>query len=145
MTETSLASASPRSAARQRSEVLVERALTASPAAPNLLKPQLYSEALARSIPVLKRTAAALVIPDYAVRMAILDFEEFPPGEEERLALLRFRLRKTVPFHIDEAKLSYSIQVQQPQNVEVLVVAIAKPILEEYESIFTAPVTAWDW
>jgi type IV pilus assembly protein PilM len=138
MTETSLASVSPRSPARQRADVLVERALTASPAAPNLLKPQLYRDALARAVPVLRRTAAALVIPDYAVRMALLDFEEFPAGHEERLALLRFRLRKTVPFHIEEAKLSYSVQVQQPQNVEVLVIAIAKPILEEYENIFTS-------
>ena len=33
----------------------------------------------------------ALVIPDYAVRMAILDFEEFPAREEERISLSRFR------------------------------------------------------
>jgi type IV pilus assembly protein PilM len=116
---------------------LAERGLTASPAAPNLLKPQLYREALATFSPKpLKRTAAALVIPDYAVRMAILDFEEFPPGEEERLALIRFRLRKTVPFHIDEAQLAYAIQIEQPRQVEVLAVTIARPILDEYESIF---------
>ncbi|SRR5579884_408909 len=138
MTETSLAFASPRTPAQQKTEVLVERGLTASPAAPNLLKPQLYRDALARSVPVSRRTTAALVVPDYAVRMAILDFEEFPSGDEERLALLRFRLRKTVPFHIDEARLSYAIQVQAPQHWEVLAVAIAKPILEEYESIFTS-------
>jgi type IV pilus assembly protein PilM len=82
-----------------------------------------------------KRTAA-IVIPDYAVRMAILDFEEFPTGEEERMALLRFRLRKTVPFHIEGAQLAYSIQVDDARQVEVLAVAIARPILEEYESIF---------
>jgi type IV pilus assembly protein PilM len=138
MTEAALASASPRAPGQQKSDVLVERALTASPAAPNLLKPQLYRDALARSVPDVKRTAAALVIPDYAVRMAILDFEEFPSGDEERSALLRFRLRKTVPFHIDEAKLSYAVQVQEPRHIEVLAVAIAKPILQEYESIFTA-------
>ena len=70
--------------------------------------------------------------------MAILDFDEFPSGEEERIALLRFRLRKTVPFPIDEAKLSYIVQVQEPQHVEVLAVAIANPILEEYETLFTS-------
>lgn len=117
---------------------MTERALAASPAAPNLLKPQLYRDALAGFSPhPLRRAAAALIIPDYAVRMAILDFEEFPSGEEERIALLRFRLRKSVPFHIEEAQLAYSIQVNQPPLVEVLVVAIARPILDEYESIFT--------
>ncbi len=138
MTETALTCASPRVPAQQKSDVLVERALTASPASPNLLKPQLYRDALVRLVPDLKRTAAALVIPDYAVRMAIIDFEEFPSRDEERSALLRFRLRKTVPFHIDEAKLSYAIQVQEAHRIEVLAVAIAKPILDEYESVFTA-------
>ncbi len=119
--------------------MLVERALTASPSAPNLLKPHLYREAVQRVSAgnALKRTAASVVIPDYAVRMAILDFEAFPPGEEERAALLRFRLRKTVPFHIDEAQLAYSVQLNEPKRIEVLAVAIARPILDEYEGIFT--------
>ena len=116
----------------------MERAATASPGAANLLKPQLYREALAAlSARPLRRTAAALVIPDYSVRMAILDFEEFPSGDEERTALLRFRLRKSVPFHIEEAQLAYAIQVNQPKHIEVLVVAVAGPILHEYESVFT--------
>lgn len=138
ITETSLATASPRNPNQSRQEILTERALSASPAAPNLLKPQLYRDALAAlSSKPLRRTSAALIIPDYAVRMAILDFEEFPAGEEERTALLRFRLRKTVPFHIEEAQLAYSIQIEDPKQVEVLVVAIAGPILREYEGIFT--------
>ncbi len=76
------------------------------------------------------------MVPDYAVRMAILDFEDFPAGEEERTALIRFRLRKTVPFHIEEAQLAHSIQKEEPKHIEVLAVAIARPILDEYESIF---------
>ena len=139
ITETSIAAVSPRSPGQHKQEILSERGLLPSPAAPNLLKTQLYRDALAKFTPLsaLKRRAAALVIPDYAARMAILDFEEFPAGEEERTALLRFRLRKTVPFHIDEAQLSYGIQVTEPKRVEVLAVAIARPILDEYESIFT--------
>ncbi|MBV9759767.1 MAG: hypothetical protein JO340_04295 [Acidobacteriaceae bacterium] len=124
---------------QNRQEVLGERGLAPSPSAPNLLKPHLFREALQRvtgtSAP--KRAAAALVIPDYAVRMAILDFEEFPAGESERIPLIRFRLRKSVPFHIDEAQLAYSIQLQEAKRVEVLAVAIAHPILAEYERIFT--------
>lgn len=139
ITETSLAGASPRNPSQRRQEVLGERALAPSPSAPNLLKPHLFREALPRVSGSAgpKRTAAALVIPDYTVRMAILDFEEFPPGQEERLALLRFRLRKSVPFHIDEAQLAYAIQLEEPKRIEVLAVAVARPILDEYERIFT--------
>jgi type IV pilus assembly protein PilM len=113
--------------------------LTASPSTANVLKPHLYRDALPRvfGMRAAKRVAAAVVIPDYAVRMAILDFEDFPSGEEERAALLRFRLRKSVPFHIEEAQLAYSVQVDEPKRVEVLAVAIASPILDEYEAIFT--------
>lgn len=139
ITESSIAAGSPRTPAQHKYEVLPERGLTASPSAPNLLKPHLYREALPRLSPAgrAKRPAAALIIPDYAVRMAILDFEEFPSGETERAALIRFRLRKTVPFHIDEAQLSYSIQRNEPKQLEVLAVSIARPILEEYEALFT--------
>ncbi len=137
ITETSLAAVSPRSPREQRHEVLPEPGLAASPSAPNMLRPQLYRDLLSRlSSAMGQKRSAALVIPDYAARMAILDFDEFPAGEEERLALLRFRLRKSVPFHIDEAKVSYSIQLQREKSVEVLAVAVALPILEEYESIF---------
>jgi type IV pilus assembly protein PilM len=78
------------------------------------------------------------VIPDYAVRMAMVDFEELPANEAERLALLRFRLRKTVPFPIDEAQLAYSVQLNEPKRIELLAVAIARPILEEYETLLTS-------
>lgn len=139
ITETCLAGVSPRSPNQTRQEILGERALSASPSAPNLLKPHLFREALPRvsGSGAPRRTATALVIPDYAVRMAILDFEQFPAGDEERTALLRFRLRKSVPFHIDEAQLAYAVQLEQPKRVEVLTIAIARPILDEYERIFT--------
>ena len=139
ITETCLAGASPRNPNQTRQEILGERALAASPSAPNLLKPHLYREALPRVAGSVspRRTAAALVIPDYAARMTILDFEEFPAGEEERAALLRFRLRKSVPFHIEEAQLAFAVQLEEPKHIEVLAVAIARPILDEYERIFT--------
>ena len=127
--EYSLAWASPRDPAQHQHETLAERGLMASPSTPNVLKPQLYRDAL----PTGKRGTAALAIPDYATRMAILDFEQFPGNETEAMALLRFRLRKSVPFHIEEAQVSYAVQLTEPQRTEVLAVAIARPILEEYE------------
>jgi type IV pilus assembly protein PilM len=137
--ERSLVTASPRRPAQPKQELLGEQGLAPSPSAPNLIKPEAYRQVLPRldSGAAARRSRAALVIPDYAVRMAILDFEDFPAGEAERLALVRFRFRKSVPFPIDEAQLSYAIQLQQPKRIEVLAVAIARPILEEYEAVFT--------
>jgi type IV pilus assembly protein PilM len=136
--EYSLAGGSPANVREQNQAKLAERGLTASPSAPNVLKPQLYRDALPRIAEAsrTKHATAALVIPDYAVRMTVLDFENFPVSEPEAMALLRFRLRKSVPFHIEEAQLTYSVQFEEAKRVEVLVVAMARPILEEYESIF---------
>ena len=138
ISEFALSGVSPRAPERQTRERFHERGLTASPSLPNLLKPQLYRDALPKvsASNGARRMTTALVIPDYAVRMNILDFEEFPTREEDRISLLRFRLRKTVPFHIEEAQLAYSIQNSRPGHIEVLAVAVANPILHEYESIF---------
>jgi type IV pilus assembly protein PilM len=140
ITERSLAVVSPKEPGKGVLEMLPERGLTPSPSAPNISSADEYREVLRRLAGTAhtRRSTAALVIPDYAVRMTILDFQEFPPGEPERDALLRFRLRKSVPFHIEEAQVSYSAQVAEPGRLELLAVAIARPILSEYEEIFTA-------
>jgi type IV pilus assembly protein PilM len=139
ITEHSLARISTRTGGQPKLETLGERSLVASPSAPNLVRPQVYRDALLKfnGSQAQRRRTVALVIPDYAVRMAILDFEEFPATEEQRIALLRFRLRKSVPFHIDEAQVAYSIQLNEPRRIEVLAVAIAQPILLEYEGLFS--------
>ena len=138
ISEFALAGVSPRQPELQNRERFKDRGLTASPSLPNFIRPQLYRDALPKISAAngARRMTTALVIPDYAVRMAILDFEEFPARDEERISLLRFRLRKTVPFHIEEARLAYSIQDSRPGHYEILAVAVANPILREYESIF---------
>jgi type IV pilus assembly protein PilM len=139
LSESSLASGSPRNPAQRRVETVGEKCLAPSPSAPNLLRAQSLRDALRHYLEKQqgRKTATALIIPDYAVRMTVLDFEEFPSGEQERLALLRFRLRKSVPFHVDEANVSYSVQLQEAKRIEVLAVAIARPILDEYELLLT--------
>jgi type IV pilus assembly protein PilM len=137
ITEKSLAAVMLRDPSQSRLEVLEEQSLAPSPSTPNMVRPQSFRDALARMGSAPHRHAtAALVIPDYAVRMSVLDFEDFPAGEEERSALVRFRLRKSVPFHIEEAQVACSIQLQEEKRIEVLAVAIARPILTEYESLF---------
>lgn len=116
-----------------------EKALTASPATANITRLDLFLAALPkiRNGSSQRKPKAAMAIPDYATRMAVLDFEEFPSDEEHRLALVRFRLRKSVPFPIDDAQVSCSVQVQDSaqKRIEVLAVAVARPVLSEYEDL----------
>src|ERR1700722_10501391 len=79
--------------------------LAASPLSDNILRADVVTSALARIAPPngAKRRPAALILPDYAVRVSLLDFDSFPSAPEEQLPLVRFRVKKTIPFDIDSA------------------------------------------
>ena len=51
------------------------------------------------------------VLPDAAVRVALLDFDALPAKPDEAEAVVRFRLKKSLPFDVDKAKVSYHAQI----------------------------------
>ena len=79
-----------------------------------------------------------LVLPDTAVRVFVLDFDSLPQKPAEVLAVLRFRLRKMVPFDVEKAGVSYQILSQDKMECRVLIAVLPGPILEEYESAVRA-------
>lgn len=76
-----------------------------------------------------------LVIPDSAVRVLLLDFEALPGREMEALPLVRFRLKKLLPFDADEAMVTYQVMSTGKGVVRVLAVAIPRDVLSEYETV----------
>ncbi len=86
-----------------------------------------------------KPRRAALILPDPAARVSVLDFDSFPTNAEEQLALVRFRVKKTVPFDIDSAAVSYYPQPVadgKKKKFEVVVVSVALEVLARYEALF---------
>jgi type IV pilus assembly protein PilM len=75
-----------------------------------------------------------LVMPDSAVRVLLLDFEALPSRESEALPLVKFRLKKLLPFDSDEAMVTYQIMSTSKGVVRVLAVAIPRDVLSEYET-----------
>jgi type IV pilus assembly protein PilM len=73
----------------------------------------------------------------------VLDFDTFPTDLDEQQALVRFRLKKSVPFEVDTAMVSY---VEQPRasngatgaRVEILAAVMSSEIVEQYEAPFRA-------
>ena len=47
--------------------------------------------------------SVSLVLPDTAVRVFVLDFDSLPARVPDALSVLRFRLRKMVPFDVEHA------------------------------------------
>ena len=81
-----------------------------------------------------KSKDVTLILPDAAVRVLLLDFDSLPTKPSEALPVVRFRLKKLLPFDADEAAVSYQIMSTSKSLVRVLAVAIPRDILEEYES-----------
>ncbi len=78
---------------------------------------------------------ATLIIPDSAVRVLLLDFDELPSRNDEVLPVLRFRLAKLLPFPPDQARISYQVMSRHALLLQVLVVAMPLEVLAEYESV----------
>lgn len=76
----------------------------------------------------------ALIVPDTAVRVLLLDFDEMPSKAEEALAVMRFRLAKLLPFNPELAQVSWQVMSRHSLVLQVLVVAIPNEVLAEYES-----------
>lgn len=82
--------------------------------------------------------AITVVLPDTSLRVFVLDFESLPPKPAEALPVLRFRLRKMVPFDVEHAGVSYQVLVEKKGEVKVLAAVIPGAILQEYETAVRA-------
>lgn len=83
--------------------------------------------------------SVTLIVPDTAVRVFVLDFDSFPARPAEAVPVMRFRLRKMVPFDAEHAALSYQVLPQPAgEPVRVLVTAMPGSVLAEYETAVRA-------
>jgi type IV pilus assembly protein PilM len=116
--------------------------LVISPIEDNVRRAELVASQIAFIAPVQdtrNRRPSALILPDYAARVTVLDFDAFPAKPEEQLALIRFRLKKTLPFDIDSAAVSYFVQPSATaHHSEVVAVSVAFEIIARYEALFRA-------
>ncbi len=85
-----------------------------------------------------KRRDVALILPDFSTRIAVLDFDEFPSDLKEQLSLVRFRLKRSVPFDVESAAIGYWVQPNAAKKSDVLVVIAPLEIVSRYESPFRA-------
>ncbi|HEX3986948.1 MAG TPA: hypothetical protein VHX13_10105 [Acidobacteriaceae bacterium] len=76
-----------------------------------------------------------LVVPDAATRVLLLDFDALPAKRAEALAVVRFRLRKMVPFDVEPAAVSYQVMAEQAGELSVLVTVMPGDVLAEYEQV----------
>ena len=75
------------------------------------------------------------IVPDAAVRVMLVEFDALPSDHEEALGVVRFRLKKSLPFDVEKAKISYHAQKVDNEVKVVAAVAMAS-VIEDYEAAF---------
>jgi type IV pilus assembly protein PilM len=115
--------------------------LSISPLKENVIEPDELSlgvRALLGAQAMRKRRDIALILPDFCTRIAVLDFDEFPSDPKEQLSLVRFRLKRSVPFDVESAAVGYWAQHVTGKKCDVVVVMTPLEIVSRYEAPFRA-------
>jgi type IV pilus assembly protein PilM len=115
--------------------------LSVSPLSDNVLKPDAFADAIRRIAGGggmgRKRRRAVVILPDHAARVAVLRFEQFPTDPKEQASLVRFRMKKSVPFDVETAAISYHATAPKPP-MDVVVAVASLEIVARYEAAFRA-------
>jgi type IV pilus assembly protein PilM len=120
--------------------------LALSPLNDNVIEPGRFAAAvnsLAGRGSGRKRRDVALILPDFSTRIAVLDFDSFPAKAEEQAALVRFRMKRSVPFDVEAAAVSYWAQhasghAKGAKKLDVVVVVAPLEIIAPFEAPFRA-------
>lgn len=116
---------------------LAAGALIPGPKAPNMANAGAVRGALEAALKEVNARTKGLtvVVPDAAARVLLLDFDTLPSKRQEALPVVRFRLRKMVPFDVDTAAVSYQAMGQKDGQLNVLVTVMPADVLAEYEGV----------
>jgi type IV pilus assembly protein PilM len=77
----------------------------------------------------------ALLVPDAVIRVFVLHFDVFPRNPTEAIPMLRWRLKKSVPFEAEETLISYMRQAPREDGVDIVTGLARLRIVREYESL----------
>lgn len=104
---------------------------------PNLRAPEMIANAMRSALEQVspRSRSVTVVIPDTAVRVFVLDFDSLPSKPAEALPVLRFRLRKMIPFEAEHAGLSYQVLTETKSECRVLAAVLPSSVLAEYEAV----------
>ena len=135
-------------AARQQKDE--QAVLSFAPLAPGVVQPGLtgsnfsdeaaVAAALGKALDEVaaREKQLTLVVPDAAVRVLMLDFDALPAKAQEALPIVRFRLRKLMPFEVDDAAVSYQVIRQGSGETRALVTVMPAAVRAKYESAVRA-------
>jgi type IV pilus assembly protein PilM len=122
-------------------EELPKGALNPSAIESNIANPSVVKAAVDRVCQSLdaKQEDAALLLPDPVIRVFVQRFDDFPRSTQEAIPMLRWKLKKSVPFEVDETLLSFARQAARGESVDIVTAIARLRIVKEYEGLLEGP------
>jgi type IV pilus assembly protein PilM len=78
----------------------------------------------------------ALIIPDLASKVSLIKFDQVPAQRDDLDQLVRWQVRKSAPFPIEDACITYTPGIRDASGGGEFVVALARrDVIEEYEQV----------
>jgi hypothetical protein len=77
----------------------------------------------------------SLLLPDLTARGTLLDFETLPARRHDRIELIRWKLKRTTPFRVEEARISFQELPSANGHRRLLAVAAPEATLAPLEQL----------
>lgn len=141
LTVAQLGRGTPATVSAYASEVLPDDAVVPSLTARNIAQPKVVSDTLKRALQkagIASPTRIALIVPDTVARVSLLPFESMPSRQSELEQLIRWNVKKSVPFPVEDAVLSYVPATSDGGVTTLAAVVSRRDVIAEYEAIADA-------
>jgi Tfp pilus assembly PilM family ATPase len=120
-------------------ELLPDGALVSSLTNPNIVDRAAVFGALGRVLDRLGRPRRiALIVPDPVAKVSLIKFERVASRVEDLTELVRWQVRKSAPFPIEEAQISYVPGRLEADGQEFVVSLARRDVIVDYEQLVDA-------
>ena len=76
-----------------------------------------------------------LIVPDPVAKVSLVTFQQVPSRRQDLDQLIRWQVRKSSPFPIDEAQVGYAAGASGPEGHEFIVSVARRAVVLEYEAL----------
>jgi len=123
------------------SEILPVDAVQPSLTGVNIAHPSQVADALRSAISkagLRVPSRVALVVPDGVARVSLLPFEQLPARAADLEQLIRWQLKKSMPFPLEEAQVSHVVASTSGTASTIAAVVARRDVIAQYEAVTSA-------
>jgi len=105
---------------------------------PNVLDPENFVNCVrsAHNLLLSRNSKVSVTLPDSVGRVMLLDLEGRFKSRSEALDLIRWKLKKSVPFDLADTHLDYQqMTVRENGDMALLVALVSRTVIEQYEDL----------